>query len=245
MEKLKEFISVKKVLLLVIVSIIMYLCTNEPIPSIFVNTWFEKLLLLPKKLITIIESVALSIIASSVFYYFIVYIPEKKQKQSLEKLIEDKIYIIYHQAVGVAWELVAAHQLRGQGIEINMGADFIREWCAKTNPNETKQINVKYSKLNPTVPQQIDIRHHMYDHWVLAKDTAKELSDILTSNIALADHKLLDLLQKFEHTNFDTIFSLADHSEALKISQERIIDLYEKGESLRDYYISVGGVIKE
>ncbi len=110
-----------------------------------------------------------------------------------------------------------------------MGKEFIKEWCLKTDITQ---------KEHSQVPRL------MYEHWLVAKNTSKELSDILTRNMALTDHNLLEHLQEIESTNFDILASFHIHPQALEVAESRITDLYEKGEALRKYYESTGGVLK-
>ena len=187
---MQKIFSKNKVVIILLVSLLTYLCVGIEVPDLLVGTFIGEALILPNKVIELLKNVALSTIASCIFYYFIVYLPEQKQKASLKKLIDSKVDLIYNQSVGIAWELVATHQMRGVGISFTMGEDFIKEWCLKTDV--TKQEHSQVPRL-------------MYEHWLVAKSTAKELSDILTRNMAITDHNLLEHLQEIETTNFDIL----------------------------------------
>ena len=221
--------SKNRVRLLFSLSLLIYLTVGSLLPEFLAGTIIGEALLWPVKLIELIKNIALSIVASCVFYYFIVYMPEQKQKASLNKLINTKVDLVYNQSVGVAWVLVSTHQLRGAGIPFEMGKEFIKEWCLKTDVTQ---------KEHSQVPRL------MYEHWLVAKTTAKELSDILTRNIALTDHNLLEHLQDIQTTNFDIPANFQTHPQVLEVIESRITDLYEKGEALRKYYESIGGVLK-
>lgn len=218
-----------KVILLFLTSLLVYLSVDTNLPDALVDTWLGNALIWPDKTIDLIKNVSLSTIASCVFYFFIVYIPEQKQKTSLRKIIEAKVNLIYDQAVGVAWVLVSTHHMRGAGTPFNMGEAFIKEWCKKTDVTHQDHEQV------PNI---------MHDHWLVAKNSSKELSDILTRNMAIVDHGLLEHLQEIENTNLDLLLKLRLHPQALEGAEAKIIDLYKKSGALREYYESEGGVIE-
>lgn len=218
-----------RVLLLFVVSCLVYIFVGRPLPSILDGTWIGNHLIFLQRCLELIKNVSLGTIASCIFYYFIVHIPEQKQISALDKVIEEKIALIYDQSVGVAWTLVSTHQLRGQGIDVQMSEAFIREWVDKTNV---------------TQPEHSRVPQIMYDHWFKAKSTSNELSGIITQNIALTDHNLLAYLKEIENTDFKFILDYRNHPQGLKVVEERIIDLYNKGEALKKYYISNGGTME-
>ncbi|TDF42176.1 hypothetical protein EYS14_04925 [Alteromonadaceae bacterium M269] len=219
-----------KVILISFVALLIYLVVGNSLPKALVGSSLGTFLLWPDKIIDLIKNVSLSTIASCIFYFFIVFIPELKQKESLEKLIKSKVSLIYNQSTGIAWELVATHQLRGAGTPIEMGEGFIKEWCLKTDV---------------TLQQHSQVPMLMYEHWQVARKTSKELSDILTRNMAIADYSLLEHLQGIETTNFDILVKTRAHPQALEVAEPRITDLFEKAESLRKYYESTGKTLED
>lgn len=225
-----KFLSEYKVVLLFSISLIVYLGIDMDLPKWLEGTWFGKAMIWPDRIVDLVKNISISTIASCVFYFFIVYLPEQKQKASLKKLIDAKVNLIYDQAVGIAWTLVSTHHMRGAGIPTKMGEDFIREWCPKTDISQADHAQV------PNI---------MYEHWLVAKNTSKELSDILTRNMAIADHELLEHLQKIDATNLDILQRLKLNPQALIGAEDKIIDIFKKAEALRKYYESEGGVLEK
>ncbi len=87
-EIMDNIFSKNIVRLLFLLSLLIYLTVGSILPDFLVGTIVGEALLWPMKLVELVKNIALSIAASCVFYYFIVYMPEQKQKISLNKLID-------------------------------------------------------------------------------------------------------------------------------------------------------------
>ncbi|MGH1375239.1 MAG: hypothetical protein ACRBCK_02730 [Alphaproteobacteria bacterium] len=218
------------VVLLVIIALIVYLCMERDIPNFLDKTPIAKLLWWKPRYIELVKNVALSTIASGIFYYFIVHIPEQKKVLALDVIVQEKINTIYHSSIGVPWALEDGRREVVGYSHPEMSVDHIRERVRSTST---------------TQPEYADIPNKIYRSWSMAKTEARNLSGIIIQNTALTDHGLLSYLSQIENTSFNLPAEYKSHPQRLLIIENGIIDLYEKAEALREYYVSKGGEIEE